>query len=194
MTQKLILASASPQRKRLLAGLGLEFDVVPSSFNEAEHGESNPAERALQLARLKAQDIAGDHPHAFVIGCDTLVVSPAGDLYEKPVTPAEAETMLRSYSGKACTVHSGLTIVSPSQKLYEGISSSSVTFKKLTDEDVQCWIASKFWEDRSGGFQIDGPGQLLIENLQGDWSSVVGLPVFLLGKLLQEAGYNYMRS
>ena len=187
--QKLILASASPQRKRLLQGLELDFTVIPSNFNEAEYVESDAAQRAQHLARLKAQDVAQGDPDAFVIGCDTLVVSPLGELYEKPETPADAERMLRSYNGKACTVHSGLCIVAPGGKTFEGVSSSSVHFKKLTDTDLAWWISTGLWQDRSGAFQIDGPGQLLIEHLEGDWSSVVGLPVFLLGKLLEESGY-----
>ncbi len=188
--QKLILASASPQRKRLLEGLGLEFTVYPSNFNEAEHNESDPAERAKQLARLKAEDVAQVFPEAFVIGCDTLVVSPSGDLYEKPGDALEAERMIRSYSAKACTVHSGLCVIAPKGSAFESVSSSKVHFKKLTDADVEWWVQTKLWQDRSGAFQIDGLGQLMIEQLEGDWTSVVGLPVFLLGELLQKAGYS----
>lgn len=190
--QKLVLASASPQRKRLLEGLGVDFVVAPSTFNEADHIEANPALRAQNLARLKAEDVAAEHAEAFVIGCDTLVVSPSGILYEKPANAAEAEHMIRSYSGKECTVHSGLCVVAPDGAVFEGVSSSMVQFKTMTNEDVAWWISTGLWQDRSGSFQIDGPGQLLIENLNGDWSSVVGLPVFLLGELLQEAGYIFV--
>lgn len=185
---RLVLASASPQRKSLLAGLGVDFEVIPSGLNEADHSEKDPVRRAAALARLKAEDIAAQRPDHVIIGCDTLVVSPDGALYEKPEHERDVERMLRSYSGKSCLVHSALCIVSSSGDLFEGVSSSAVTFKTLTESDIAWWISTKLWQDRSGGFQIDGLGQLLIEKIAGDWTSVVGLPVFLLGTLLEEAG------
>jgi septum formation protein len=187
--ERLILASASPQRKTLLAGLGADFEVIPSSVNESDHPQKDPAKRAADLARLKALDVASKNQNAFVIGCDTLVVSADGELLEKPDSEQEARAMLQSHSGKKSIVHSALCIVSPDQKLYEGISSSTVTFKKLSEEDIAWWVNSNHWKDRSGGFQIDGPGQLMISHIEGDWTSIVGLPVFLLGELLQKAGF-----
>ena len=69
------------------------------------------------------------------------------------------------------------------------MSSSSVTFRPLSAQDMDWWMKTRLWEGRSGGFQIDGPGQLMIERLEGDFTSVVGLPVYLLGQLLLKAGY-----
>ncbi len=189
----LILASASPQRKQLLANIGLQFDVIPSTVNERSCVESDPAERSLILARMKAQDVASKNPDAYVIGCDTLVVTSDGTLLEKPMNEKEAREMLAKHSGKTCTVHSGLCLVSPNKSLHEGISSSAVTFKKLSPEEIDWWISTGLWQDRSGAFQIDGPGQLMIERMDGDFTGVVGLPVFLLGKLLNEAGFSLIQ-
>ncbi len=186
---RLILASASPQRKTLLAGLGLTFEVIPSAVEEDDHPEEGPLQRSKDLARLKAQDIERRHPGSVVIGCDTLVVAGDGTLLEKPVSPEDAMRMLRLQSGKTSVVHSALCIVDAHGKTYEEVSSSSVTFKKLTEEEMAWWVSTKLWEGRSGAFQIDGPGQLMISRIEGDWTSIVGLPVFLLGKLLRDAGF-----
>lgn len=193
MSQHLVLASASPQRKQLLENLGLTFEVHPSSFDEEACEESNPIERCKHLAAHKAQVINEQFPDSFVIGCDTLVVSADGEILEKAPDADAARDMMRTLSGRTCSVHSGLSVFDPYQKHYEGVSSSVVTFKDITDEELDWWIGTGLWKDRSGSFQIDGPGQLLICNIEGDWSSIVGLPVYLLGELLREAGYEVMR-
>ncbi len=184
----LILASASPQRARLLEGLGLAFSVIPSRIEEEMCGERDPAKRAVRLAIDKAQEVAARHRGEWIIGCDTLVVAPDGTLLEKPANAEEARTMLVRQSGGTSVVHSGLALLSPSGVLHDGLSSSSVTFKRLSDAEIDWWIGTGLWEGRSGAFQIDGPGQLMIERIAGDWSSVVGFPVFLFGALAQEAG------
>jgi septum formation protein len=187
---RLILASASPQRKTLLADLSLTFDVLPSSINEQEWGERDPLSRAQTLATLKARDVSARHPTAITIGCDTLVTSSDGQLLEKPRDDEDARRMLALQSGRVSVVHSGMTVIAPAGE-FGGVSSSRVAFKTLSQEEQDWWIGTRLWEDRSGAFQIDGPGQLMIERLEGDWSGVVGLPVFLLGQLLEKAGYDF---
>lgn len=189
MSVQLILASASPQRKTLLEGLGIAFKVIPSGIKEDDHPEPDPLQRSKDLARLKAQDIARKNPEAVVIGCDTLVVAADGTLLEKPVSGDDALRMLRLQSGKTSVVHSALCVVDAQGGFHEAVSSSDVRFKKLTDKEMEWWISTNLWQGRSGGFQIDGPGQLMIEHIEGDWTGIVGLPVFLLGQLLQKAGY-----
>jgi septum formation protein len=184
---RIILASASPQRRELLKGLGLSFKVMPSSIEESAYVEKDPALRAAALAHLKAQDVHALHPDACVIGCDTLVVSADGTLLEKPVDAADAERMLRLQSDNISTVHSAVCVIGP-EITQEGISSSCVHFKKLSEEDIAWWISTNQWTDRSGAFQIDGRGQLMIEKVEGDWTGVVGLPVYLLGELMKKAG------
>lgn len=192
---QIILASASPQRKELLAGLGVSFQVMPADIDEDGHPELDPASRATELARLKAQAIHADHQEAVVIGCDTLVVAADGSLLEKPKDEVEARAMLQKHSGQTSTVHSALAIIDPTGKMYEGLSSSTVTFKTLSSNEMDWWIQSGHWRDRSGAFQIDGPGQLMIEHIEGDWTSIVGLPVFLLGQLMEQAvGQHWKKS
>ncbi|NOS67599.1 MAG: septum formation protein Maf [Candidatus Peribacteraceae bacterium] len=190
---RLILASASPQRKTLLTGLGLPFEVIPSHIDESECQVRDSKKRAQVLSQLKARDIAHKHAGAVIIGCDTLVVGTEGHLLEKPADAEDALRMLQLQSGRTSFVHSGVTVISDAGKEFSGVSSSSVTFKKLSKEEEEWWIGTGLWKDRSGAFQIDGPGQLMIEEIRGDWSGIVGLPVFLLGELLERAGVRHRR-
>ncbi len=186
----LILASASPQRKTLLSGLGLQYRVVPSRVDEEACDVADPVERAAVLARLKAEDVAAREPGCFVIGCDTLVVDATGHRLEKPVDEADARRMLKLHSGTCSVVHSGLCVLDPLGNKAEEVSSSKVWFKTLSQQEMDWWIATGQWRDRSGGFQIDGQGQLMIERIDGDWTSIVGLPVFLLGQLLRRLQFD----
>jgi len=168
----------------------VQFTVCPSEKGEALCVEIDPVKRAEALAKLKTDDVAYGHPDTWILGCDTLVVSSTGELLEKPIDADDARRMLKLHSGSVSTVHSTLCLLSPDGKYFEGLSSSNVHFKSLSDEDIEWWISTNQWKDRSGAFQIDGLGQLMISRLEGDWSSVVGLPVFLLGELFREAGFS----
>ncbi len=175
----------------LLKGLGVPFDVfVTGVEDESDVTHHDPVERAQFFARLKAEHAHSAHPEAWVIGCDTLVVASDGTLLEKPLDEEGAHRMIMLQSGKTSLVHSGLCVLTPEGEPHEGMSTSSVTFKRLTEEEIAWWINTKLWQGRSGAFQIDGPGQLMIERIEGDWSSVVGLPLFLLGQLLKKAGWD----
>jgi len=186
--EQIILASASPQRKQLLAGLGIDFVVIPSRVNEEACTEPDPAKRAQLLAREKAHEVMDRHRGQWIIGSDTLVVASTGERLEKPVDEHDARRMAELHSGKTSVVHSGLAVVRPDGAMFDGLSSSFVTFRTLSDADIDWWISTNLWRDRSGAFQIDGLGQLMIEKIEGDWTSIVGLPVFLLGELFSKAG------
>ncbi|MBI3619235.1 septum formation protein Maf [Candidatus Peregrinibacteria bacterium] len=190
---RLILASASPQRKSLLAGFGLSFDVAPSDVAEESCGEVHPRRRAQALAELKARDIARKHPESWVIGCDTLVVGCEGTILEKPRDERDARRMLQLQSGKTSVVHSGLCLVAPDGREASDVSSSFVTFKTLSDQEIEWWIGTDQWRDRSGGFQIDGLGQLMIAKIEGDWTSIVGFPVFLFGEMCRGIGAAFLK-
>ncbi|MDD5041175.1 MAG: Maf family protein [Candidatus Peribacteraceae bacterium] len=191
MHRKLILASASPQRRQLLEGLGVPFEVcVTGVEDESDVTHTDPAERAQYFARMKAEHAHSVHPDAWIIGCDTLVAAQDGTLLEKAENAQEARAMIRLQSGKTSLVYSGLCVFTPNGEAYQGMSTSSVTFKPLTSQELDWWIGTGLWKGRSGSFQIDGPGQLMIERIEGDWSGVVGLPIFLLGELMKKAGWD----
>lgn len=186
--ESIILASASPQRKTLLEGLGVPFVVVPSHVNEEACTEPDPAARARLLAREKAHEVMERHRGQWIIGSDTLVVASTGERLEKPQSEEEARRMLQLHSGATSIVHSGLAVIRPDGAMFDGLSSSSVTFRSLTSSNIDWWMGTGLWRDRSGAFQIDALGQLMIERIDGDWTSIVGLPVYLLGRLFDEAG------
>ncbi len=190
----IILASASPQRSALLRQIGVSFDVVPSGFDERSCTDVDPLVRCRYLATMKARDVASSHSGSIVIGCDTLVVAADGTLLEKPSGAVEARAMLERQSGSVSIVHSCLCIVDGGGALHQGVSSSTVRFKRLSADEIDGWIGTGLWKDRSGAFQIDGPGQLMIERIEGDFTSIVGLPIFLLGQLLQSAGVQWMQN
>lgn len=189
MPESFVLASDSPQRRKLLGQLGFPFKVYPSKLLESEIEESDPFLRAQILAQLKARDVNEQFPESYVLGADTLVVSQEGELLEKPQDESEAREMLRKQSGSVSTVHSGISLIDPSQEERSGVSSSSVFFKELTDDEIDWWISTGQWQGRSGSFEIEGPGQLIIKKIEGDWPGVVGLPIHLLSQLLKEAGF-----
>lgn len=193
MFPHLLLASASHQRKTLLAGLGLSFAVVPSGIDEQSCSEREPRKRARVLAELKARDIAAKNPGAWIIGCDTLVVTADGELLEKPVDEADARRMIGLQSGRTSVVHSGLALIAPDGQEWSDVSTSFVGFRAMTSADIDWWIGTGMWKDRSGSFQIDGLGQLMIAKMEGDFTGVVGLPVFLLGELCREAKAPFLR-
>jgi septum formation protein len=187
-----VLASASPQREHLLKGVGISFTVDPSTIDESDCTETEPAKRAKDLACMKAEEVKARHPDAWVVGCDTLVVAQDGTLLEKPADAAEAHTMIARQSGGASVIYSALCLITPDGKIHEELSSSRVHFKDLSPDEQKWWVDTENWKGRSGGFQIDGAGQFMIENIEGDWTGIVGLPVFLLGQMMQKAGLDMM--
>ena len=184
----LILASASPQRKTLLQEIGVSFQAIPSSIDENACDEENPGKRTEILALLKARDVHASHKNDWVLGCDTLVEAHDGTILEKPVDANDAKRMIALQSGKISHVHSALALISPDGSEHVGLSTSHVRFATLDSKTIDEWTEKGLWKDRSGAFQIDGSGQMLIEHLEGDWTGVVGLPVFLFGQLCTKAG------
>jgi septum formation protein len=180
-----LLASESPQRKRILASLGVECAVIPHGFDESSIHEKNPEKRARILAEAKARAVSSNHPDQWVIGMDTLVVSRGGELLEKPLCADDARRMLRLHSGNTSTVHSAICMMHTARAAskppirHTGMSSTYVTFKNLAEEDIEWWIATDLWNDRSGGFQIEGEGQKLITHVDGEYETVVGFPVHI---------------
>jgi nucleoside triphosphate pyrophosphatase len=169
----IILASVSPQRRAILEQLGIPFDVVPSEFEEVG---GDPVE----LAAGKARSIdGGDQP---VLGVDTEVIVD-GDSLGKPADASEAEAMLERLSGRTHEVVSGLCLRTPAWEELHG-ETTRVTFRALTARDLAHYIGSGEWQERAGGYAIQGLGASLVERIEGDYMNVVGLPVGLLVGLL----------
>ena len=167
----LILASRSPQRRAILAQLGVPFRVEVPEVEELEEGE--PRAVVLENARRKAAAVAGSR----VLACDTEVVLD-GRVYGKPRDAEEAERFLRELSGRDHEVISGLVLGDR-----EAVVATRVFFRTLTDADVRWYLDSGEWRERAGGYAIQGRGAALVERIDGDYWNVVGLPVAALLRL-----------
>ena len=179
---RLILASASPQRRQLLTVLGLQFEVAPTHVDELNDGD--PAEVVLENARRKAH--AAARAGALVIGCDT-DVAVDGRLLGKPGDEGEAERFLGILSGRQHEVLSGLVILGPREgEERSAVASSAVAFRDVPEPERDRYIASGEWRGRAGGYAVQGLGATLIDAVHGDISNVIGLPIGALLGLAPE--------
>jgi septum formation protein len=176
----LVLASESPQRRAILEQLDLPFTVVLPQYDELSSG-ADPMEMVLANAQGKARSV-GPHDECPVLGVDTAVVID-GEALGKPGDAGEAEAMLERLSGRTHEVVSGLCLLAPAWEELE-LETTRVTFRPLTARDLAHYMGSGEWEDRAGGYAIQGLGASLVERIEGDYLNVVGLPAALLIRLL----------
>jgi septum formation protein len=171
----LVLASRSPQRRAILEQLRIPFEIVLPTYEEQW---DDPVEHAAG----KARSVAGAARERPVLGVDTVVIG--GDhVLGKPTSPAEAEQMLETLEGRTHEVVSGLCLRTQAwEELHQ--ETTRVTFRPLTPRDIAAYLATHEWEDRAGGYAIQGVGAGLVERIEGDYLNVVGLPAALLIRLL----------
>jgi septum formation protein len=180
----ILLASTSPQRRAILAQLGLPFEVVAPAYEEHDPPDADPLDLVREHALGKARSVAAEAGDSPVLGVDTTVFLD-GRVYGKPAGTAEAEAMLEQLSGRTHTVLSGLCLVTRGWELIEH-EATDVRFRELTPRDIGVYVASGEWEGRAGGYAIQGLGGRLVERIEGDYLNVVGLPGALLVRLLAE--------
>lgn len=172
---RFILASASPRRKELLQKAGYTFEIVVSDADESLPAGITP-EKAVQLnAARKAQAVAETNPGAVVLGCDT-VVAIDGEILGKPGDEAEAKRMLRRLSGNTHTVYSGVCITDGKKETVFAVA-TDVTFYALSARTIDAYVATKEPMDKAGAYGIQGLGCVLVREIAGDYSNVVGLPL-----------------
>jgi len=185
---KLILASQSPRRKYLLEQAGLRFMVIPSPFDESRIAPDAPAAYVQRLAEAKANEVAQGCTEAWVIGADTIVA--ADDrLLGKPESPEEARRMLTRLSGKTHQVYTGFCILRHSiPATFIDAVCTDVTFKVLSDREIEWYIRSGEPFDKAGAYAIQGLGTFLVRRISGSYSNVVGLPVCEVVEILIREG------
>ena len=189
---ELILASKSPRRRALLEQMGVRsFRVVTPDIDEHMDRDLPPAELVRQISEEKARAVAAQvGPDAIVIAADT-VVALDGAVLGKPADQEEAFRMLSILSGCRHQVYTGLTVLRGEQ-VYSVWEETAVTFRSLTGEEIEAYIATGEPMDKAGAYGIQGYGALLIEGISGDYYNVMGLPVCRLGQILGELGVNCM--
>jgi septum formation protein len=175
----LVLASASPQRRAILARLGVEFEVRPTDVDELAEGD--PREVALENALRKARAAADPRRGELVLGCDTLVEL-QGRIYGKPPDRDAARETLRALSGATHTVIGGLVLLDASGER-TGVARTSVSFRELAPSTIDWYLATGEWRERAGGYAIQGAGAALVREISGDYENVVGLPLAALLEL-----------
>ena len=185
---RLILASASPRRRELLVRFGVPFEVIPAVGEERAGAESDPAETVCRLAEAKAAEVfarTGD-PAAVVVAADT-VVELGGEILGKPGTPEKAREMLRALSGNVNRVWSGLC-VRRGERTLSAAECTSVFFRKLSEAEIEAYVASGEPLDKAGAYGYQGLASLFVERIEGDYFNVVGLPLCRLGEMLRAFG------
>jgi septum formation protein len=184
----LILASASPRRKELLARLGVPFTVVVAQVTEHEEASTDPRVMVAHNAALKADWVAARHPDALVLGADTTVFID-GHALNKPRDGAEARAMLRRLSGRTHTVFTGLAVrrARDGLKIDEGVA-SDVSFKVLDDATIEAYLAKVNTLDKAGGYAIQEHGELIVAGHRGSFTNIIGLPVETAKQILTRCG------
>jgi septum formation protein len=186
---RLILASASPRRRELLALLGLPYEVFTSDFDEnsVPTHSLTPAAWVMRLAEGKAADVARKIENAVVIGADTTVVL-MGEYLNKPRDPADACRMLRQLSGQTHQVYTGICVLNVLDGQVVGkatdVAVTDVTFDTISDQTIAAYVATGEPLDKAGAYGIQGDALGFIPHIHGDYFNVVGLPLSLLRQML----------
>jgi septum formation protein len=186
MSNRIILASASPRRAELLRNAGIAFRVVVSNLEEAPESGEEPEAYARRLARDKARVVARQFPNEPVLGADTVVFT-EHHLLEKPLDAADAARMLRVLSGRAHEVTTGVCLIVNGKEDVRS-ETSRVYFDRLSEDDIAAYIATGEPMDKAGAYAIQGRASQWIGKIEGDYFNVVGLPVALVARMLREAG------
>lgn len=186
--RQLILASASPRRRELLAGLGVPFTVVVAGVEEHEEPSTDPRVMVAHNAALKAEAVAALHPAAIVVGADTTVYLD-GLALNKPRDGVEARAMLRRLSGRTHTVFTGIAVRcrETGLRVDEGVS-SEVEFKVLDEARIETYLARVNTLDKAGGYAIQEHGDLIVAGHRGSFSNIIGLPVETMKQILRRCG------
>jgi septum formation protein len=188
-TCRVVLASASPRRRELLNLIGIPHEVRPANIDETMRPREAPSRHAERLAREKASAIAERDADLITIGADTVVVVNRKVL-GKPADAADAARMLGMLSGREHTVITAVA-VSRGRKLRSAIEEVRVRFRRLSDDEIEAYIATGEPMDKAGAYGIQGFGATIVERIEGDYFAVMGLPLVRLVGLMRDVGVRY---
>lgn len=186
---RVVLASASPRRHELLNIIGIAHDVIPANIDESIRGGESPRKHAERLAREKASSVSGRDSGVVAIGADTIVLLDK-KILGKPANTVDAGTMLSLLSGREHTVVTAVA-VARGRKVCSAVEEVTVKFRKLTNDEIDAYIATGEPMDKAGAYGIQGYGATIVERIEGDYFAVMGLPLVRLISLLAELGVSY---
>ena len=180
---RVYLASASPQRRRLLRSMGVRFTVVRVAYAERTRRGLSPAQNAVRLAIGKAK--AAKKVRGIVIGADTLVAM-GGKILGKPRDERHAYRILKSFSGRSQKIYTGVALRDTrSGRIEAFVECSRVTFKKMSERDVRAYLKTGEYRGKAGAFGLQGKGRHLIRSVSGSRSNIIGLPLEKLKRILK---------
>ncbi len=184
----IVLASASPRRKELLALAGLKFTVDAGDYEEDLSRNLKPHDLAKFLSREKARAVSHKYPNALIIAADTFIVF-RNELMGKPHTEKEAARMLTLLSGKSHAVITGYTVLHmKSGKTVSRSVETKVWFKRLSPAEIRAYVKTGEPLDKAGAYAIQGRGSLIVRKIEGDYCNVIGLPLAALAETLRRFG------
>jgi septum formation protein len=189
----LVLASASPRRLALLDQIGLKPDlVIPADIDETPLKDERPRQLALRLALAKGRAARAGQPDAFILSADT-VVACGRRILPKAETREEAEACLARLSGRIHDVLTAVAVTAPDGREASRLVESRVTFKRLSLQEMEGYLASGDWQGKAGGYAVQGQAGAFVTELNGSYSAVVGLPLYETASLLEGLGYPISR-
>ncbi len=183
----LILASASPRRRELLAVLGLPFTIQTADIDESALPDEAPEPHACRLAETKARVVAARSGEAVVLAADTIVVQ-QGQILGKPRDAADARRMLRSLRHAPHRVITAVAVAQPQGRVMCASHTSRVVMRSYTDAEIDVYIASGDPMDKAGAYAIQNSDFKPVANFDGCFASIMGLPLGVAADLLQRAG------
>jgi septum formation protein len=186
---RVILASQSPRRRELLTLIGIPHEVRPADIDETWKPGELPVPHAERLAREKARVLAAQDLNAIVIAADTIVVLD-GEILGKPRDEADARATLRRLGGRTHTVFTAIAVARGGRTV-SAVEQVAVTFRPLASDEIDAYVATREPMDKAGSYGIQGYGATIVERIEGDYFSVMGLGLRRLVALLDEIGIAY---
>jgi septum formation protein len=192
---KLILASGSEWRKELLAWLELPFEVVESGVEEAIYQDEEASEAVARLALSKAETVMKKMADLrlklegamVVVGADT-VINVGNQIIGKPADRGEAKRIIQQLAGKTHEVWTGLAVIDDLEDRRVEVEKTLVTFKPMTEAEVEKYLDTREWEGKAGGYQVQGAISKHIIDIQGSYTNVIGLPLLVIQDTLESLG------
>jgi len=185
----LILASASPRRRELLAQIGLVPDhIIAADIDENPQPKESPRHMVQRLAMEKAAFVYQSHPDYFVLAADT-IVTVGRRILAKPASREQARSHLSLLSGRRHRVYSGIALITPTGRTLSRVVATAVIFKRLSASDLDHYLAGDEWQGKAGAYAIQGRAGRFIKSVNGSCGNVIGLPLFESANMLQGSGY-----
>ena len=198
MKARIVLASASPRRRDLMQQAGFRFRVSPANIDETPRPGETPCDLVLRLALAKARAVAaelvcaGDRDSPVVVGADTIVVSPDGEVFGKPTGQDDFLAMFRALSGRRHQVLTGVAVVA-GERCRTALAQAGVTLCEVPESEMAAYWATGEPRDKAGGYGLQGVGAIFVRAIDGSPSAVIGLPLDELERLLGECGVDTWR-